>query len=63
MRERDIIRTAESMADSLDARLAAMTPRHDAPTRREYWEGARDGLLLVAILGGAVWLLLSIGGV
>lgn len=62
MRERDIIRTAESMADSLDARLAAMPPRYDAPTRREYWEGARDGLLLVVILGGAVWLLLSMGG-
>ena len=63
MRERELIRTAEAMCDDIDARLAAMTPRHDAPTRREYWEGARDGAILFAILGGAVWLLLSAGGV
>lgn len=62
MRERDLIRDTLSVCDDIDARLAAMTPRHGEPTRRDYWEGARDGLLLVAILGGAVWLLLSMGG-
>jgi len=63
MRERDLIRDTLSVCDDLDARLAAMTPRHDEPTRREYWEGARDGAILFAILGGAMWFLLSAGGV
>jgi hypothetical protein len=63
MSERHLIRTAEAMCDDLDARLARMTPRHEAPTKREYWEGARDTAIFVAIIGGAVWLLLSAGGV
>jgi hypothetical protein len=63
MHERDIIRHSLSVCDEIDARLAAMPPRYDAPTRREYWEGARDTVIFAAILGGAVWLLLSAGGV
>lgn len=62
MRDRDLISEFKSLADDIDARLAAMPPRHDAPTRREYWEGARDTVIFAAIIGGAVWLLLSAGG-
>ena len=62
MRERDLIRDTLSVCDDIDARLAAMPPRYDAPTRREYWEGARDTAIFAAIIGGAVWLLLSMGG-
>jgi hypothetical protein len=60
MRERDLIRTAEAMCDDLDARLARMTPRQDAPTRREYWEGARDALIFAAVAGGVVYACLSL---
>jgi hypothetical protein len=60
MRERDIIRTAESMADSLDARLAAMTPR-DRMYAEEMARGFRDFVCFLIGIGGAVLACLAIG--
>ena len=41
MRDRDLLRTAESLADDLDAKLAAMPPR-DETTAEDWVEGFRD---------------------
>lgn len=62
MRERDLIRTAESIADDLDAKLRAMPIRRDEPTASDYREGIRDGLLFAFSAIAVLYGLLSIGG-
>ena len=60
MRERDLIRTAESIANELDAKLAAMPPR-DEPTASEYWKGALDTLCFCAFMALLLTFVLSWG--
>ncbi len=61
MRERQLIRTAESLADDLDAKLAAMPPR-DEPEPSEYWKGALDTLCFGVLAALIVTICLSFGG-
>ncbi len=61
MRERDLLRTAESLADDLDAKLAAMPPR-DEPDASEYWKGALDTLCFCVLAVVVVTICLSFGG-
>ena len=46
------IRTAESLADDLDAKLAAMPPRD--PTPEEWAEGFRDFVIFAAVFGAGM---------
>lgn len=61
MRERELIRTAESIANDLDAKLAAMPPR-DEPTAEEWAEGFRQFVWFIIGIGGGVLACLSMGG-
>ncbi len=61
MRERDLIRTAESMADDLDAKLAAMPPREE-PDASEYWKGALDTLCFCVLAVVIVTFVMTFGG-
>ena len=61
MRERDILRTAESMANDLDARLAAMTPRQRIEAE-EWARGFRDFVWFLVGIGGAAMACLAMGG-
>lgn len=58
---RQLIRTAESLADDLDAKLAAMPPR-DEPTPSEYWKGALDTLCFCVLAALIVTICMSFGG-
>ena len=60
MRERDLIRTCESLADDIDARLAALTPR-ERMYAEEWARGYRDFVWFLAGIGGAVLACLAIG--
>jgi hypothetical protein len=60
MRERQLIRTAESPAVDLDAKLAAMPPR-DEPTASDYWKGALDTLCFCVLAVVVVAFILSFG--
>lgn len=61
MTERQLIRTAESLADDLDAKLAAMPPR-DEPTAEEWAEGFRAFVCFLVGIGGGVLACLHMGG-
>lgn len=60
MRERDLIRTAESIANDLDAKLAAMPPR-DEPTASEYWRGALDAVCFFVLSAVVVTFVMTFG--
>lgn len=62
MRERDLIRTAESIADDLDAAMKRAHVRPDQITPSEWAEGFRDAVIFMAVAGLVVYVCLSQGG-